>query len=274
MARTLTDAQQLYSKSDTLHEQADQLHHSIHEAHLTAQRLHKEIRKAIPPAKLKGRAAAFGTEQESPAIIGPDLESRKNAKPFPIVGIGASAGGFEALQQLLAAIPADTGMGFVIVQHLDPSHESKLTELLQPSTGLAVVEIKANTDVQANRFYVMPPNVTLTLSRGRLRLSKRRSSEIPPMPVDRFFRSLAADQQDRAPCKLGAAMQPVREVSKSPPHWWFLRKSAALWLRKCDARGGRLRRATLPIPAEESGPDPLLLMSQIQAGTAAGPWNW
>src|SRR5947207_9225530 len=107
MARTLTDAQQLYSKSDTLHEQADQLHHSIDEAHLTAQRLHKEIRKVMPPAKLEGRAAALGTEQESPAIIGPDLESRKNAKPFPIVGIGASAGGFEALQQLLAAIPAD-----------------------------------------------------------------------------------------------------------------------------------------------------------------------
>src|SRR5687768_17910624 len=77
---------------------------------------------------------------------------------FPIVGIGASAGGLEAFRRLLGALPNDTGMAYVLVQHLDPHHESILDELLSEATPMEVSEVNGDVPVEPNRVYVIPPS--------------------------------------------------------------------------------------------------------------------
>lgn len=119
-------------------------------------------------------------------------------KPFPIVGIGASAGGLEALSQLLAALPEHSGMSFLVVQHLDPHHESKLSELLDRVTALPVEEASHGAEVRADCVYVIPPNVNMAIAQGTLRLTPRAEDRRPHLPVDYLFRSLAEDQQARA----------------------------------------------------------------------------
>src|SRR3954470_15590786 len=115
------------------------------------------------------------------------------AKGFSVVGIGASAGGYEAFTKFLERLPLDTGMAFVLVQHLDPAHESRLSELLSRTTRLPVMEVKRSTPVEPNHVYVISPNHNLIISGGCLRLSARHKSEMPPMPIDHFLRSLAED---------------------------------------------------------------------------------
>ena len=83
---------------------------------------------------------------------------------FPIVGIGASAGGLEAFSALLGRLPLDTGMGFVLVQHLDPEHDSALTQLLGRATSLPVHEVTNNLHVEPNHVYVIPPNTNLSIA--------------------------------------------------------------------------------------------------------------
>src|SRR5713226_4802360 len=90
--------------------------------------------------------------------------------PFPIVGIGASAGGLDAFIQLLRALPADTGMAFVLVQHLDPTHASMLTEILSRATGMPVAEVKDQMPAEPNHVYVIPPGSNMVISQGVLRL--------------------------------------------------------------------------------------------------------
>lgn len=103
----------------------------------------------------------------------------KKAKPSFIVGIGASAGGYEAFSQLLEHLSPDTGMAFVFVQHLDPSHESKLTQLLAHSTKMPVVEIEDRMAAEANQIYVIPPARGLTIEEGVFQLRPRRKSNAP-----------------------------------------------------------------------------------------------
>jgi len=91
-------------------------------------------------------------------------------KTCPIVGIGASAGGLEAVTSLLNHLPIDTGFGFVLVQHLDPEHESALTQLLARATSMPVTEITHNLPVEPNHVYVIPPNAGLRIQRGVLTL--------------------------------------------------------------------------------------------------------
>jgi two-component system CheB/CheR fusion protein len=117
---------------------------------------------------------------------------------FPIVGIGASAGGLEAFGAVLKSLPADTGMAFVIVQHLDPHHETLLVELLSRSTSMAVEQVREGTRVAPDRVYVIPPNTDMAIESGVLSLQSRTTSRGQHMPIDTFLRSLAADQQDRA----------------------------------------------------------------------------
>ena len=114
--------------------------------------------------------------------------------PGAIVGIGASAGGLEAFSTLLRNLPADTGMGFVLVQHLDPRHQSILPELLAGRTRMPVVQVAENTEVRPNHVYVIPPNSTMVISRGVLHLLPRGPSE-RHMPIDTFFTSLAEDRK-------------------------------------------------------------------------------
>ena len=126
------------------------------------------------------------------------LESKNQPLSFPIVGIGASAGGLEALTELLKHLPADTGMGFVLVQHLDPQHESALTQLLARVTPMPVCEVTDNLRVEANCVYVIPPNMKLAIKQGMLKLQSRPPGRMPPRSIDFFFESLAQDQHERA----------------------------------------------------------------------------
>lgn len=122
--------------------------------------------------------------------------SPPRGKPFPIVGIGASAGGLDAFAELLAALPHDTGMAFVLIQHLDPSHESHLAELLVPHTRMPLVSVQNGVEVEPERVYVIPPNKSMELEHGRLTLVKREPGL--HLPIDIFFRSLAKEQGSRA----------------------------------------------------------------------------
>src|SRR6266704_1150292 len=117
---------------------------------------------------------------------------------FPIVGIGASAGGLEAFASLLTNVPADPGVAFVLVQHLDPKHESLLTEILPRSTTMPVSEVTEGVRVKPNHVYVIPPNKNLAISRGILHLMPRTYTRRLHMPVDVFLRSLAEDQKNKA----------------------------------------------------------------------------
>src|SRR5713226_4874671 len=127
----------------------------------------------------------------------PEPQSSKRAL-FPIVGVGASAGGLEAFTQLLKALGSETEMAYVLVQHLDPSHESALTELLAKATEMPVRQVTDATPVEPNHVYVIPPNVDMTISQGILRLTPRTETHGHHMPIDRFLRSLAEDQGSNA----------------------------------------------------------------------------
>jgi two-component system CheB/CheR fusion protein len=118
--------------------------------------------------------------------------------PFPIVGVGASAGGLEAFQELLRELPVDTGMGFVLVQHLDPVHVSALTQLLARSSKMPVYEATQNMRVEPNTVYVIPPNVQMAIAGGALQLSPRGEVRGAARSIDFFFKALAQDQRERA----------------------------------------------------------------------------
>src|SRR6185436_2984927 len=106
------------------------------------------------------------------ATIEPHAAPRGRA-PFPIVGIGASAGGLEAFRQLLRALPIDAGMAYVLVQHLDPTHESILASLLAQATKMPVAEVKGETRVEPDRVYVIPPSEDIGIADGILKLVPR-----------------------------------------------------------------------------------------------------
>jgi two-component system, chemotaxis family, CheB/CheR fusion protein len=115
-----------------------------------------------------------------------------------VVGIGASAGGLEAFSRLLATLPAHTGMAFVLLQHLDPTHPSMLTQLLSTKTGMPIAEATEGVQVSGDHIYVGPAAVDLLIMEGRLRLTAREQDRQLHLPIDRFLRSLAADAGERA----------------------------------------------------------------------------
>ena len=117
---------------------------------------------------------------------------------FPVVGIGASAGGLEAFRQLLERLPVDTGMAFVLVQHLDPTHDSILAELLSRSTRMPVSEVRDGVAVAPDHVYVIPRNTNMTIAGGVLRLLPRDEERGRHRPIDYFLRTLAEDQSHRA----------------------------------------------------------------------------
>jgi two-component system CheB/CheR fusion protein len=110
---------------------------------------------------------------------------------FPIVGMGASAGGLEAFTQLLSHLPNDTGMAFVLVQHLSPDHKSILSEILSRTTQMPVHEVQDGMLVEPNHVYVIPPNKNMTISHGVLKLTPRTKTRGQYMTIDTFFFSLA-----------------------------------------------------------------------------------
>jgi two-component system, chemotaxis family, CheB/CheR fusion protein len=149
--------------------------------------------------KRKGDAHGAASPEKRPVKTSQGSpKPEADARALSIVGVGASAGGLEAFEELLAALPKDSGMAFVLVQHLSPTHESVLSQLLGKSTKMPVVEVKDGTKVEGNRVYVIPPNADMSITRGVLHLSSIDPDRARRMPIDVFFRSLAEDRQGRA----------------------------------------------------------------------------
>jgi two-component system CheB/CheR fusion protein len=117
---------------------------------------------------------------------------------FPIVGIGASAGGLEAIEQFLRHVPEGSGMAFVIVQHLDPTHKGIMSELLQRATRMKVSQVKDRTRIRPDCVYVIPPNRDMTVLHGVLHLFEPAAPRGLRLPIDLFLRSLAQDQQQNS----------------------------------------------------------------------------
>ena len=122
----------------------------------------------------------------------------ESASLFPIVGIGASAGGLEALELFLNNVPSNSGAAFVVIQHLDPTHKGILAELLQRATPMPVIQIKDRMPVKPDCVYVIPPNKDLSILHGVLHLLDPVARRGLRLPIDFFLRSLADDQQDRS----------------------------------------------------------------------------
>ncbi|HYL64259.1 MAG TPA: chemotaxis protein CheB [Candidatus Methylomirabilis sp.] len=115
-----------------------------------------------------------------------------------ISAIGASAGGIEAFTELVSNLPPDTGMAFILVQHLDPKHHSILTELLSKKTAMTVTEVTDGMAVEADNVYVIPPNATMSISNHTLLLGPREESRGLHMSIDHFMRALAEEHGNRA----------------------------------------------------------------------------
>ncbi|WP_197985119.1 CheR family methyltransferase [Leptolyngbya sp. Cla-17] len=117
---------------------------------------------------------------------------------FPVVGIAASAGGLEAFTQLIRHLPTDTGMAFVLIQHLSPDHESLLSEILGRATEMPVRQVEDRIRIEPNEIYVIPPNTQMTLVDGLLHLAPRQRTDGKYLPGDIFFKSLAAERGNKA----------------------------------------------------------------------------
>lgn len=119
---------------------------------------------------------------------------------FPVVGIGASAGGLRAFEAFFEALPDDPGMAFVLVQHLDPDHESELAALVQRHTGMPVTQVSDQATPEPDHVYVIPPGKSLRLREGKLHLTEPEQPHGQRAPIDLFFRSLADECGERAVC--------------------------------------------------------------------------
>ena len=139
--------------------------------------------------------APADTRPPAPNVAKPPPNHR-----FPIVAIGSSAGGLEALTELLTAMPLDTGMALIVVTHQHPGHVSLLPELLGKITAIPVQAVTDGLKVEPNRIYVSPPGGVLSILGGVLHRLDAQKKESPHLPIDYFLRSLAADQKDRAIC--------------------------------------------------------------------------
>jgi two-component system CheB/CheR fusion protein len=156
----------------------------------------KKNSKAGQPADRTGKKAvspAGGLIQTAAHVTEP-----VPTQPFPVVGVGASAGGLEAFTSLLKALPDDTGMAFVLVQHMDPVHESALSQILSRATAMPVDEAGDGVAVKPNHVYVIPHNADMTIRGGKLRLAERHEIAGRHLPIDRFLGSLADDCKSAA----------------------------------------------------------------------------
>ena len=127
-----------------------------------------------------------------------DTPPSHESPPFPIVGIGASAGGLEALEQLFRQVPAETGMAFVVVQHLDPTQKGLMPELLQRATTMKVSQVRDRMKVKPSCVYVIPPNRDMSILHGVLHLFEPTAPRGLRLPIDYFLRSLADDRRERS----------------------------------------------------------------------------
>src|SRR6201998_4404581 len=134
---------------------------------------------------------------ETTDVKGRPAESDPDS-PSHVVGIGASAGGLEALSELLKHLPSNTGMAFVFIQHLEPRQTSRLTDILSRITDMPVEVATDQLRMRRNHIYVMSPGLHITLSDGVLVLERRTESAGKHLPIDSFFHSLAEEQKSKA----------------------------------------------------------------------------
>jgi two-component system CheB/CheR fusion protein len=160
-------------------------------------RAQKSKTTTSPAATPRNQAGSVKPAQAPERKIDEGPQSR-----FPIVGIGASAGGLAAFEAFFSGMPADTypGMAFVLVQHLAPDHKSVLSELVRRYTRTKVYEVEDGIEVQPNCTYIIPPGRDMALLRGTLQLLKPSAPRGLRLPIDFFFRSLAHEQRERAIC--------------------------------------------------------------------------
>ncbi|HYB20559.1 MAG TPA: chemotaxis protein CheB, partial [Thermodesulfobacteriota bacterium] len=119
----------------------------------------------------------------------PNLQKTED-KSFPIVGMGASAGGLEAFEQFFKQMPSDSGLAFVLIPHLDPGHSSMMVDLMRRFTRMQVLEAEDGMRVQPEHVYVIPPNKDIAMDQAMLRLSQPERTRGVRMPIDFFMRSL------------------------------------------------------------------------------------
>jgi two-component system, chemotaxis family, CheB/CheR fusion protein len=123
-------------------------------------------------------------------------EKTKPASSFPLVAIGASAGGLEAVTQLIKNLPSNTGMAFIYVPHLSPDYKSMLSSLLSKSTKMKVQEAKDGEKMEPNNFFIIPPNKEMSVTDGHIKLTPRKNRRLANTPIDVFFSSLAEKHKD------------------------------------------------------------------------------
>jgi chemotaxis methyl-accepting protein methylase len=133
-------------------------------------------------------------------VSNPDPVDTAHPREFLVVGIGASAGGVQALQEFFANVPADSGMAYVVILHLSPDHDSRLAQVLQQTAAIPVTQVKGEVAVVPDHVYVVPPNNHLTITKGIIAVNTNIKTEERRAPVDIFFRSLATAYGPRAIC--------------------------------------------------------------------------
>ncbi len=165
------------------------------------------------PRRRPGKTTSRKAAAQTPADPTKAALSPVPVAPYPtlIVGIGASAGGLNAFRDFFAVMPADSGIGFVLVQHLDPSHKSILTELVGRQTSMPVVEVVDGMPVAANRVHIIPPDATLTIAKGILHVERPAPPRQRRFPIDTFFQSRPRISRNTPPassCPASAATEP------------------------------------------------------------------
>jgi two-component system CheB/CheR fusion protein len=153
----------------------------------------KRSPKAAKPAAASGKKAAASAK-------------KAGKSPFYIVGIGGSAGALKAFEQFFGNMPPDSGMAFVLVPHLDPTHKGFMPELIQRYTGMKVLQVEDGMEVRPNRVYVIPPNRDMSILHGTLQLLEPSAPHGLRLPIDSFFRHLALDQKEMAVCIILSGM--------------------------------------------------------------------
>lgn len=150
---------------------------------------------SVPKDKATSKPRKTGRLIKKEKVVVPALKPS-----FPIVGIGASAGGLEAFDQFFTHMPPDSGMAFVLIQHLDPKHKSILSELVRRYTRMPVREVEDGMTVEPNSVYVIPPNRNMAILHRKLHLLEQSDISGLRTPIDFFFRSLAEDLKEKAIC--------------------------------------------------------------------------
>ena len=166
----------------------------------------KKVKATTPGPEAVERAPSLREVEEHDRSVEPVDPQEPPRLPFTVVGIGASAGGLEAFQEFFDAMPPDSGMAFVLVQHLPPDRESLVAEILAKHTRMPVQQIRDGMRIEADHVYVIRPGHTLTLLDGVLHLGAQVERPRHGRPVDDFFRSLAEEQRERSVCVILSGM--------------------------------------------------------------------